>query len=722
MRKAFEAGNLIPDFGDLQLNILLKNSKKKALKNIANLKHDFLMTVDVYDFLVSGLNLLVEILIAGLLLGLFVLYNKTRKVIEELNRQLEVIEARTEAELDGFILNVISRLSSIKIKGGIRKYDRMGKELVRWFLGEERQKRFTFASDFISISLAIMASITARYLDKAIKYGYGVKKRSRQEAFNFIKPFKAKATGFTLFLDRVDGRIHESLNQDQYFSRRQIVPSFVLSQAADFVQKTGRVCFGAGRPALKYTLSVFLISLKVLRYALKTALGLVTDSLELIAIILGKITLLSLRSTIFSFKKTGVIVKDSSGVTLLLSSFISKKIYSVFKITAGLVIDSVALIFSLAGKLIVLVASSIGTSSGFFNNLFNEYTNFAAKLSEEALKEIQEISDVLLEDRAILKKSASYDLKKAIALIGDGFSEYSLMLGRNAVAGLNIRKTGFDKTKAILSRASGLPRIIVSEAKGFSRFEAEVFREVKKDTAKIAIAGVALAVKFSNRLGTGVLRRFSVPAVKIPVLNLRPFQESVYSFYGQIKPTLARVAFYKNKIVSLATLDPQFFRTIEMIGVMPTKAKKDKDLNIQIVKVIGLNSRPHYLNAKNNKDKMIGADLGINPKVVLAIGLAEYIKWLSPTEFTKNSKEYTAVSVLAKDYGYERDHLGYLARGGKIDGLKIYKKWYVVRQSLADYREMIKEQNSARALERIQVVRQKTSANLIFRPLFNLWR
>ncbi|PJE51297.1 MAG: hypothetical protein COV29_00900 [Candidatus Yanofskybacteria bacterium CG10_big_fil_rev_8_21_14_0_10_36_16] len=127
--------------------------------------------------------------------------------------------------------------------------------------------------------------------------------------------------------------------------------------------------------------------------------------------------------------------------------------------------------------------------------------------------------------------------------------------------------------------------------------------------------------------------------------------------------------------------------------------KKNKEL--YITKVLWL-TRPSPVTVKplyppiNNKE--------IENKNITE-QIPEDINWLSSCEFIKDNKNYIAISVLANEFEYETDYLGYLARKDKVEGFKINKKWYANRDSVSNYKEIIQKKKTADALARVETAR-----------------
>ena len=84
-------------------------------------------------------------------------------------------------------------------------------------------------------------------------------------------------------------------------------------------------------------------------------------------------------------------------------------------------------------------------------------------------------------------------------------------------------------------------------------------------------------------------------------------------------------------------------------------------------------------------------------------------------ELEINGKKYISISLLAKETGYEADHISRLARQGKVDGARQGKRWYVLRESIADYRKKAEEHKRTAALEGIKVLRKEAIESLLSR-------
>ncbi|TSC90310.1 MAG: TonB-dependent receptor, partial [Parcubacteria group bacterium Gr01-1014_2] len=64
-------------------------------------------------------------------------------------------------------------------------------------------------------------------------------------------------------------------------------------------------------------------------------------------------------------------------------------------------------------------------------------------------------------------------------------------------------------------------------------------------------------------------------------------------------------------------------------------------------------------------------------------------KQLNNWEIEKDGKIYISASLLAVEFGYDRNHIGLLARQGKVRGLKINKRWFIERDSLEQHKAKI---------------------------------
>ncbi len=60
--------------------------------------------------------------------------------------------------------------------------------------------------------------------------------------------------------------------------------------------------------------------------------------------------------------------------------------------------------------------------------------------------------------------------------------------------------------------------------------------------------------------------------------------------------------------------------------------------------------------------------------------------------------EYVPTTVLAKEVGYDSDHIALLSRRGKIQSLKQDDKWYATRDSLVSYKQEADEKRRILAL------------------------
>ncbi|HYU65048.1 MAG TPA: hypothetical protein VEK36_02175, partial [Candidatus Paceibacterota bacterium] len=77
----------------------------------------------------------------------------------------------------------------------------------------------------------------------------------------------------------------------------------------------------------------------------------------------------------------------------------------------------------------------------------------------------------------------------------------------------------------------------------------------------------------------------------------------------------------------------------------------------------------------------------------------------SLSEVEVEGKRFIATSVLARNFGYDSDHIGRLARQGKVENIRIGKRWFVTRTSLQNHKREAYEQKRLSALQSIKVVR-----------------
>ena len=78
-------------------------------------------------------------------------------------------------------------------------------------------------------------------------------------------------------------------------------------------------------------------------------------------------------------------------------------------------------------------------------------------------------------------------------------------------------------------------------------------------------------------------------------------------------------------------------------------------------------------------------------------------------------KTYTATSILAEKLGYDGDHIARLARQGKVDSIKQGKRWYVVLESLEEYRRKAGENKRITASESIKAARRISLEDVLSR-------
>ena len=84
-------------------------------------------------------------------------------------------------------------------------------------------------------------------------------------------------------------------------------------------------------------------------------------------------------------------------------------------------------------------------------------------------------------------------------------------------------------------------------------------------------------------------------------------------------------------------------------------------------------------------------------------------------EIEIEGKRYIATSVLAELTGYDSDHIGRLAREGKVENIKREKRWYVLKESLDNYKKQVEETRSILASQSNKVPRRPIAPSKHFR-------
>ncbi|MBI2003482.1 MAG: helix-turn-helix domain-containing protein [Parcubacteria group bacterium] len=79
----------------------------------------------------------------------------------------------------------------------------------------------------------------------------------------------------------------------------------------------------------------------------------------------------------------------------------------------------------------------------------------------------------------------------------------------------------------------------------------------------------------------------------------------------------------------------------------------------------------------------------------------------------KEGKKFIAASLLAEEFGYDQNHIGLLARQGKIEAVKTGKRWFVTRESLSTYKFKIAQERKANALKSIKVPRKPIAPSTV---------
>ncbi len=67
----------------------------------------------------------------------------------------------------------------------------------------------------------------------------------------------------------------------------------------------------------------------------------------------------------------------------------------------------------------------------------------------------------------------------------------------------------------------------------------------------------------------------------------------------------------------------------------------------------------------------------------------------------QDGRKFLATSLLAKESGYDQDHIGLLARQGKLKSVRTGKKWFVLPESLQEYKTRTEEQKRQNALKSV---------------------
>ncbi|MDP2647690.1 MAG: hypothetical protein Q8P35_00380, partial [Candidatus Yanofskybacteria bacterium] len=94
----------------------------------------------------------------------------------------------------------------------------------------------------------------------------------------------------------------------------------------------------------------------------------------------------------------------------------------------------------------------------------------------------------------------------------------------------------------------------------------------------------------------------------------------------------------------------------------------------------------------------------------------------SVSEVELEGKRFIATSVLAREFGYDSDHIGRLARQGKVENIRLGKRWFVTKVSLESHKRVAYEQKRLTALQTIKTVRNvpiavKADSELPRRPI-----
>ncbi|MEK7589302.1 MAG: hypothetical protein AAB479_01570 [Patescibacteria group bacterium] len=78
---------------------------------------------------------------------------------------------------------------------------------------------------------------------------------------------------------------------------------------------------------------------------------------------------------------------------------------------------------------------------------------------------------------------------------------------------------------------------------------------------------------------------------------------------------------------------------------------------------------------------------------------------------------YAATSVLAQEFGYDADHIGRLARQGRVRSIREDKRWFVSRGSLEAYKKVTEIQRRVRAFESVQISKEVPENGLLRKPI-----
>ena len=93
--------------------------------------------------------------------------------------------------------------------------------------------------------------------------------------------------------------------------------------------------------------------------------------------------------------------------------------------------------------------------------------------------------------------------------------------------------------------------------------------------------------------------------------------------------------------------------------------------------------------------------------------LAKEFRKENELEIEEGGQRFFATSYLAKESGYDQDHIGLLIRQGKIKGVRSGKKWFALPESLQEYKDRVEEQKRQNALKSINVPRRPKAPSTV---------
>ncbi|MBX4211744.1 MAG: helix-turn-helix domain-containing protein, partial [Candidatus Yanofskybacteria bacterium] len=86
-----------------------------------------------------------------------------------------------------------------------------------------------------------------------------------------------------------------------------------------------------------------------------------------------------------------------------------------------------------------------------------------------------------------------------------------------------------------------------------------------------------------------------------------------------------------------------------------------------------------------------------------ALSAESSFEQIEPDAVQRSGRKFFSTALLAQEFGYDPDHIGRLARQGKVDSVRVEKRWYVSRLALAEYKREAEDLRRQRALESVRL-------------------